>query len=306
MEQFLIIKPVAPFRLDLTAWVLRRRVGNIIDQWNDGTYRRVLVVGGKRIGIAVRQGGTPDKPSLRVKLSGRNLDTAAKSAVKHTAERMLGTQINLEPFYAFAARDETLGPIVQKYTGFKPPQFQSVFEAAVNGICCQQLSLDVGIILLNRLTMACSKQADNGGVRMYSFPTPRQVADMEMQDLRKLGFSTNKARALINLAVQVIDGGMQTEELDALDDQEAISRLLAMRGIGRWTAEYVLLRGLGRLHIYPGEDSGFSGGLKRWLSLEGKMDRAVVQQVMSRWPRYGGMVYFHLLMERLYREKLIA
>ena len=304
-QDYLILKPIAPFRLDLTAWVLRRRKHNIIDRWDDGIYRRILTIDHNRVGIAIRQSGSLSKPTLRIKLSGQALSAAQKTAVRQSIEKLLGIKINLTDFYKFSARDKNLGPVVEKYIGFKPPRYTSMLEAAVNGICSQQLSLTVAVVLMNRLAMACSEPVDNDGEPMYAFPSPEEIALLKMGQFKKMGFSTNKAKALLELAKSVSAGTVDLEGLETLSDEEAVETLLKLRGLGRWTAEYLLLRGLGRLHIYPSGDIGLQNGLKRWLKLTGKMDSSAVRNVMAKWKQYGGMIYFHLLLEKLGREGLI-
>ncbi len=305
-HQYLILKPIPPFRLEFTVWGLRRRRQNIIDQWKNRLYKRVLVIGNRRIGISIHQSGSTLKPSLQIKLSKKVSDIAQKAFVKQFVAKLLGTQVSLEQFYMFSNQDRALGSIVLKYVGFKPPRFISVFEAAVNGICCQQLSLTAGIILLNRLAMLCSEPVENDGELMYAFPEPEEIAKLKMRQLKQLGFSTNKAKTLLELAKKVAGGDVNLESFDALDDEKVISEICELRGLGRWTAEYMLLRGLGRLQIYPGDDIGFQNGLKHWLQFKCKMDYSVVKKIMKRWQPYGGMIYFHMLLERLSREKLIS
>jgi DNA-3-methyladenine glycosylase II len=69
--------------------------------------------------------------------------------------------------------------------------------------------------------------------------------------------------------------------------------------VGRWTAEYVLLRGLGRTNIFPGDDVGARNNLGRWLRLTKPLDYEGVRHILARWQRFGGLVYFHLLLDRL-------
>jgi hypothetical protein len=71
------------------------------------------------------------------------------------------------------------------------------------------------------------------------------------------------------------------------------------RGVGRWTAEYVLLRGLGRVHVFPGDDVGARNNLRRWLRLKRTLDYEGVRRVLARWSSHAGLVYFHLLLDRL-------
>ena len=74
---------------------------------------------------------------------------------------------------------------------------------------------------------------------------------------------------------------------------------MQLRGVGRWTAEYVLLRGLGRLHVFPGDDVGAQKRLARWLGRPSALDYAGVRRAVRRWQPYAGLVYFHLLLDGL-------
>lgn len=89
------------------------------------------------------------------------------------------------------------------------------------------------------------------------------------------------------------------EAWEALDNHAAVERLLELRGIGRWSAEYALLRGLGRLDVYPGDDVGARNNLRRWLGLCKPLDYEGVRRITNRWQPYAGLVYFHMLLDRL-------
>jgi DNA-3-methyladenine glycosylase II len=125
------------------------------------------------------------------------------------------------------------------------------------------------------------------------------LAKMSPAVLRQFGFSRQKGRAMIELAQSVSEGHLDLEGLADLSDDEAVNRLCELRGVGRWTAEYVLLRGLGRTHIFPGDDVGARNNLQRWLRLAKPLDYQQVRRVLSRWDDYAGLVYLHLLLERL-------
>ena len=95
---------------------------------------------------------------------------------------------------------------------------------------------------------------------------------------------------------------LDLEDLESLDDETVLSRLCQLRGVGRWTAEYVMLRGLGRIHLFPGDDVGARKNLQRWLKLKEPMGYEDVRCILSRWKPYAGFLYFHLLLERLARD----
>jgi DNA-3-methyladenine glycosylase II len=82
-------------------------------------------------------------------------------------------------------------------------------------------------------------------------------------------------------------------------DAEVCARLCELRGVGRWTAEYALLRGLGRLHVFPGDDVAARKSLARWLGRRAPLDYAGVSRAVEKWQPYAGMVYFHLLLDGL-------
>jgi DNA-3-methyladenine glycosylase II len=75
-----------------------------------------------------------------------------------------------------------------------------------------------------------------------------------------------------------------------LDGSEAIARLTSLRGVGRWSAEYVLLRGLGRVHVFPGDDVGARNKLERFLDIAARLDYDGVEQIVARWHPFAGLV----------------
>lgn len=300
------LTPVPPFRLDLTAWALRRRPNNTIDMWDGTTYRRVLVIDSQPVAVAVSQTGGLKHGRLHVELSAARLPPGAQQSATIMLQRMLGLRLNLHPFYRLAARDKRIKPLVQHFRGVKPPRFPTVFEALVNGIACQQLTLHVGILLLSRLAERFGPAVDGDGAVQHAFPRPVDLAALSPLALRELGFSTNKARALIELSAGLANGRLDLEGVTALDDQEALARLYALHGVGRWTAEYVLLRGLGRLDTFPGDDVGARNNLARFLHRRAPLDYDGVCRAVAGWQPYAGFLYFHLLLDRIKKSGWLA
>ncbi len=124
------IRPVPPFRLDLTAWALRRRRENIVDRWNGLAYRRVHMIEGFPIEVGVSQTGSSERSTLQVSAKGEKLSPDAKGAIVAALERMLGLRLDLKDFYAFAGVQGRLFPLVGRFRGVKPPRFPTLFEAA--------------------------------------------------------------------------------------------------------------------------------------------------------------------------------
>ncbi len=307
----------SPFRLDLTAWALRRRPGNRIDRWDGQGYRRVLLLEPDRtpVEVTVREseGGRAEKSELQVTVSGAGSRPAGIPSVTAALTRTLGLNIDLSGFYRLAEGDALLAPLVEQFYGLKPPRFPSVFEALANALACQQVSLSVGILLLNRLAQAYGQTGEDQAAspaaytedRATAFPGPEAIAAAQPEALRSLGFSRQKAGYLVDLAGAIARGQLDLEGLAELDNQTAVSRLRQLRGVGRWSAEYILLRGLGRLDVFPGDDVGARNNLQRWLGLPEKLDYEGARRIVARWQPFSGLVYFHLLLASLAERGVI-
>jgi DNA-3-methyladenine glycosylase II len=293
------LEPVPPFRLDLTVWTLRRRPDNRVDRWDGQAYRRVLPLPDGPAEMLVTQIGPPETPKLRVAVEGQPFDSAVKAAVASALDRLLGLHIDLTTFYRFATHQGRLGQLARRFRGMKPPRFATVFEGAVNAIACQQVTLTLGILLLNRLAAKHGPVLLKGAEAAHAFPRPEDLAGLRPESLRGLGFSRQKGRAMVELARSLADGRFDLDGLAELPDAEAVERLRGLRGVGRWSAEYVLLRGLGRTNIFPGDDIGARNNLQRWLHLDGPLDYDEVQHTLALWEPFGGLIYFHLLLDRL-------
>jgi DNA-3-methyladenine glycosylase II len=295
----LVLHPRAPFRLDLTVWALRRRALNEVDAWDGSTYRRVLLLDDLPVDVAVTQQAAADAPELRVTLNS----TANRSNVQAEAHvalaRMLSLGVDIDPFYSLAATDPVLAPLAARFRGLRPPRFASVFECLVNAVAMQQLSLEAGLTLLNRLSRSYGASSSAAENHARAFPEPAELAHVQPEAIRALGFSLRKANTIVAIADAALEGQLDLESLAAREDGQVVETLTQIPGIGRWSAEYTLLRGLGRLHVFPGDDVGARKNLARWLGLAEPLDYAGVQHAVADWRPYAGLIYFHLLLDRL-------
>ena len=258
------------------------------------------MIDGEPIVVEVLQNGPPDAPDLLVIVSAATALTPTRlCAIKEILERMLGLGVDLNPFYDLADAEPHLRVLKDRFLGVKPPRFPTVFEGLANAVANQQLTLEVGIELLNRLANTYGVAAPSTGRPLYTFPEAIVVADVTVADLRDLGFSASKARYLIGLAGVVSSGGLDLDGLDLMSRKDATQNLQRLHGIGRWSAEYVLLRGLGRLEVFPGDDVGARNKLRQFLNLPAPPSYVEILAILAPWYPYAGMVYFHLLLDGL-------
>jgi DNA-3-methyladenine glycosylase II len=211
-----------------------RDFANLWVEDSDGTGGLHRVVAGREVRIEPAQGGVAVEP----------LDEETRPVV----ERLLGVPFELEPFVAFAASDRQLAHIVPALAGFRPPLAPDPFEALVTSITAQQVSLFAAFAIRNRLIAHFGERAEHA----YSFPTRDVLAAAEPANLVALGFSNRKAEYVVSLA----RSELELDALAALPDQEVKARIVALRGLGDWTADWFLARHLGRPQAWPASDLG--------------------------------------------------
>lgn len=262
------------------------------------------MIGRSPVGLAVMQTRRGARPEIEVRISATQA-REVKDQVAASVTRMLGLERDLAGFYRLARNDSTLGPLAERLRGMKPVRYPTIFEAFGNAVACQLVSLSAGMHVLNRLSEAFG--AKGSGSTMRSFAAAEAVARSNPDALRALGLSRQKGEYLIHLARLAVDPkNRDFNSIDALCDDDAIERLSEIRGVGRWTAEYVLLRGFGRINIFPGDDVGGRNKLYEFLGETAAPDYAGVRRIMDRWHPYGGLIYLHLLVSGLADDGHVA
>jgi 3-methyladenine DNA glycosylase/8-oxoguanine DNA glycosylase len=275
----------APFHFEATARVLQRRPSNLVDVWNDGRYFRTLALGDSLTLVEVENHGTIDAPDVRYYV--RSGDTSA--AVTATLRRILGLDVDPAVLQQLARTDVSLGPAVHALRGMRPPRFTSLFESFLNVIPFQQLSLGAGVAIVVRLTQAFGGQIEYCERRYYASPSAHMIAAVRLDRLRACGLSVKKSTTLRNLARKIDLGEIREEEIAAMSTREALRTLTALPGIGPWSAALILLRGLGRLDVFPPGDTGAARGLGALLQL----DRLTpLDRVVERFGEHRGYLYF--------------
>jgi DNA-3-methyladenine glycosylase II len=284
-----------PYRLDLTATALRRLSTNVVDVFGeDRRYRRAFVDAHGRSLITVLQTTATE---LVVDCEGdAQIDPLA------IARRMLGVDVDLEPFYTASAAFPWLHALVVQMRGVKPPRYPTLWEAIVNAVVFQQVSIHAAVAILRRVIERYETPTLLGEARLHPFPEPHIIADADAEELRALGLSINKVVALRGLARALIDGEIAESDLIPLSTPAVIERLVTHRGIGPWTAAVIALRGLGRLDIFPEKDSGVAVSLK---ALSGAAD-VDAGAILTTLGNQRGMLYYHLLLGRLAARGEIA
>jgi DNA-3-methyladenine glycosylase II len=200
--------------------------------WHDGGLHRV--VAGREIRIVRANGGVQVEPFDEI--------------VEPVIRKLLGLELDLTAFCAFAQGVPVLADVVGRLRGFRPPLAPDPFEALVSSITAQQVSLHAAFAVRSRLIERFGERADVA----IAFPTRERLARAREDELTALGFSRRKAEYVLGLARAELD----FDELALLPDDQVKARLTSLRGLGEWSADWFLARHLGRPEAWPAGDLG--------------------------------------------------
>jgi DNA-3-methyladenine glycosylase II len=289
------IHPPAPFHFDLTLQRYRLFGEDAAHLYAAGVYQRVIDVDGQLWVYALRGAGPPEAPILHVQLFGRRAGARHRLAVEAEVRHCLSLDVPLIPFYRWAQAEPILATLVRRCFGMRPPRAPTLFEALITAITAQQVNLTFATTVRSRLIRRYGRAVTSHGQTFYAFPTPERLATAPPQELRELQFSWRKAESIVNLARLVADGRLKLDELPALSNAAIIERLTPIKGLGRWTADWLLARGLGRGDAIAAGDLGVRKAVGRFYC-GGRLPSAEeVRALAARWGAYQNLAVHYLL-----------
>jgi len=278
------LEPRRPYSLPLTAERLAR-FSDAVDRFEDGRYRRLLDLAGELVLLSVGQEGSPARATLKVELVGK---AARRRAVRRAAEDFVGTALgasyDVRPFYRAMRDDPVIGPATRSARGLRVAGAASLFECLVTAILSQQVNLVFAYAIRGELALAYGRRRRIDGERWIAFPKPQRLASLDVETLRRFRLSAAKANAISSVARACAEGSLDADELAGLDDEAVVERLVAFKGIGRWTAETVLMRGFMRPDVFPAGDLGVIRYIAQ--GLLGRKERAREEEMRryaERW-----------------------
>jgi len=152
--------------------------------------------------------------------------------------------------------DAVMARLIKEFGPYelKPRPARSPFEALVTAVAHQQLNGTAANTILKRFILLFPGRR---------FPKPEDLAAVTDRAIRKAGFSNAKVAAIRDIAAKTLDGTVPTSrKIIHLDDEEIVERLTAVRGVGRWTVEMLLIFKLGRPDVLPAADFGVRNGFR--------------------------------------------
>jgi DNA-3-methyladenine glycosylase II len=245
----IIVLPTAPFAFEHTAEnqpYFRKGQSPSTD-----VYQRLLDLDGKLVLASVQFNGELGEPELNVVLRGEELTGADLEIAESQVKRLLGTEQDIRPFYQFADDDPVMANLVKAFYGMHQTLALSVFETIGQAILGQQLSASVARVIRALLVETYGPSLEVDGETHYAFPRAESIASVSVEELRGLKLSHRKAEYLHSLALAELETPGGLDRVNELDDEEVVRKVTSLRGVGMWSAQWVLSRALGRPDAFP-------------------------------------------------------
>lgn len=205
----------------------------------------------------------------------------------------LGT--DLTAFYKLAEDDSIIKLLIHKYKGLRIVKINDMFETICWAIIGQQINLKFAYTLKKRLVEGYGEKMVYNNDEYFLFPTPQAISKLEVEDLKPLQFTTRKAEYIIGIAKLFNDGTLKKEELALEVNYEKLkNRLLLIRGVGNWTADYVIMKCFDLNDAFPIADVGIHNALKGILGLDKKPTIKEIEKLSMNWSGWESYATFYL------------
>jgi len=241
--------------------------------------------------------GEEGDPVLAVDvLPGEKAYGISEGDLKKSISRLLSLDDDLEVFYEAVSGDPVLASLTVALHGLKMPTSETVFEALVTSIIEQQIATPVARKIESRVVKRFGEKVEVGTETYYAYPRPEDLANASPSEFCDCGLSVKKGEYISEIARLVTEGSLDLEALGATDDADSFIRdLVKIRGVGRWTAEFVLLRGFHRLDTIPADDLGIRRAIGRFYCQGEDVSPARVREIAEGWGEWKGLAAYYLL-----------
>lgn len=292
--EYFYIYPKPPFDFELNCGVFGFDKP-MPEVFEEGVWRRAIrLEWGKLIPVALRSVGTIDEPKIQVKIF-QKATKQEKEELEKKLDEMFSFSKDLTSFYAFMDKDPVLKELKRKFYGLKAGSIgTTVFETIIKSIIQQQISIRVAFSITNKMVTKFSEKIETEGTIYYDFPTPKQLSEATLEEIRHCGVSWKKAEYIKGIADKTIKGEFDPESLRSRSNEKVVETLKKFRGVGTWTAEMVLATGLKRGATVPAGDLGVRRTFTKLYS-EGKiLSEAEVRRIAKEWGEFTKDIVFYI------------
>jgi DNA-3-methyladenine glycosylase II len=262
--------------------------------YRDGRFRRALHAGDGLALVEFASAGSPEAPAVDIVLLAQQ-GNADLTDLRARAAALLNPHLELQPFYALAQSDARLWPVVTALHGLGLLATETLFEAIAVTLIEQQIALSAAQRAERWLVAWADEGIDYQGERYRAFPRAERLAAASVEELTPLKITFRRMSTLIQLAQMEVEDSF--ERLRGLETPTAYAALMALNGIGHWTAAWVLTRGLGRVLYCGSADVALRAAVNAYFySQPGRSDAATTDGFFAAYGEYAGIAAFYTLM----------
>ncbi|WNN74241.1 DNA-3-methyladenine glycosylase [Lysinibacillus capsici] len=201
---------------------------------------------------------------------------------------------DLTPFYEMANADPLLKIPAQKFYGLRVIGIPDLFEALCWGVLGQQINLAFAYSLKRQFVESFGDSIEWNGKKYWVFPPYERIAQLEPTDLAAIKMTVKKSEYIIGIARLMANGELSKEQLKKMDFKEAEKSLIKIRGIGPWTANYVLMRCLRFQTAFPIDDVGLINSIKTLRNMNQKPTKEEILALSIPWKNWESYATFYL------------
>jgi DNA-3-methyladenine glycosylase II len=216
------------------------------------------------------------------------------------ARFLWGLNDDAEDLHASMASDRDMAPLLERFGALRIVRAPDLYEALLVAVIGQQVSVQAAQSIRRRLmqNLGTRVTVDNvpGQENHYLYPTPQQMIKAGELALREQGLSRQKSKYLLEIAHRAATGELDREAFAPLSDEDALRRLCEIKGVGRWTAEIALMRGLGRNDVFAAGDLGLQVAVQELRGMRKRPSEKALRKIAERWKGWRSYAAFYLWM----------
>lgn len=216
------------------------------------------------------------------------------------ARFLWGLDDNVEAHYAAMSSDPHMAPLLERFGALRIVRTPDMYEALLVTVIGQQVSVQAAQSIRRRLIRNMGTRVAAGiapgGENYYLYPSPQQLIEADESALREQGVSRQKSAYLLEIASRAVAGELDHAAFAALSDEDALERLCEIKGVGRWTAEIALLRGLGRPDVFAAGDLGLQAAVQELWGMRERPSEKTLRDIAERWRGWRSYAAFYLWM----------
>ncbi len=226
--------------------------------------------------------------------------TALPNELITQARFLWGLDDEGEDLHASMVSDLDMAPLVERFGVLRIVRAPDLYEALLVAVIGQQVSVQSAQSIRRRLMQNMGTRVTVGSSRgeedHYLYPTAQQLVEAGESALREQGLTRQKAMYLLEIAHRAAAGELDRDAFAALSDEDAIRRLCQIKGVGRWTAEIVLMRGLGRNDVFAAGDLGLQVAVQELRGMRQRPSEETLRKIAERWTGWRSYAAFYLWM----------